>query len=319
MAKPKGIEPSSSRQMPVAQPLSYGLYPMRARNTTVCKAARQPGLGEPRHEALDQEAEVAGQLWQNPAQKATQISRFRQIVRAIRLFTAIIHFETTVAADSDYASFIACRHTGSEVNFSPAHEPFPAPPRQTLQMMQARDDEIIRRIAAKDQSAIEALYASHQVRVYRFILRRVRSEAVAEELVNEVFMEIWRNAAKFEGRSSLSSWMLAIAHNRAISAMRRRREEAMDEETAAAIPDEGDTPEVEAQKGDKGALIRQCIGQLSDDHGAVIDLVYYHEMSVGEVAEVLGVPANTVKTRLFHARKKLSELLSHAGVDRGWP
>jgi RNA polymerase sigma-70 factor (ECF subfamily) len=113
--------------------------------------------------------------------------------------------------------------------------------------------------------------------------------------------------------------MLAIAHNRAISAMRRRREEAMDEETAAAIPDEGDTPEVEAQKGDKGALIRQCIGQLSDDHGAVIDLVYYHEMSVGEVAEVLGVPANTVKTRLFHARKKLSELLSHAGVDRGWP
>ena len=186
-------------------------------------------------------------------------------------------------------------------------------------MMQTRDDDLIGRIAAKDQSAIEALYGAHQVRVYRFILRRVRSEAVAEELTNEVFMEVWRNAAKFEGRSSLSSWMLSIAHNRAVSTLRKRREEAMDEETAAAIPDDADTPEVETQKADKGALLRQCIAQLSDDHATVVDLVYYHEMAVGEVAEVLGVPANTVKTRLFHARKNLSELLKAAGVDRGWP
>jgi len=186
-------------------------------------------------------------------------------------------------------------------------------------MMQPRDDDLIRRIAAKDQSAIEALYGAHQVRVYRFILRRVRSEAVAEELTNEVFMEVWRNAAKFEGRSSLSSWMLSIAHNRAVSTLRKRREEAMDEETAAAIPDDADTPEVETQKADKGALMRQCIAQLSEEHATVVDLVYYHEMAIGEAAEVLGVPANTLKTRLFHARKNLSELLKAAGVDRGWP
>ena len=186
-------------------------------------------------------------------------------------------------------------------------------------MTQTRDDELIRRIAQKDQAAIEALYASHQLRVHRFILRRVRSEAIAEELTNEVFMEVWRNAGKFEGRSTLSSWMLSIAHNRAVSMLRKRREEAMDEETAAAIPDDSDTPEVETQKADKSALMRQCIGQLSEEHGTVVDLVYYHEMGVGEVAEVLGIPANTVKTRLFHARKKLSELLIAAGVDRGWP
>ncbi len=105
-------------------------------------------------------------------------------------------------------------------------------------MTQTRDDELIRRIAQKDQAAIEALYASHQLRVHRFILRRVRSEAIAEELTNEVFMEVWRNAGKFEGRSTLSSWMLSIAHNRAVSMLRKRREEAMDEETAAAIPDD---------------------------------------------------------------------------------
>lgn len=186
-------------------------------------------------------------------------------------------------------------------------------------MTPIRDDDIIRRIAAKDQSAIETLYACYHLRVYRFILRRVRSEAIAEELTNEVFMEVWRNASKFEGRSSLASWMLAIAHNRSVSTLRKRREEAMDDDAVAAIPDDGDTPEVETQKSDKGALLRQCIGHLSDEHATVVDLVYYHEMAIGEVAEVLGVPANTVKTRLFHARKNLSVLLQKAGGDRGWP
>lgn len=186
-------------------------------------------------------------------------------------------------------------------------------------MTQAREEDLIRRIAAQDQSAIEALFATHQLRVFRFILRRVKSEAVAEELTNEVFMEVWRNAAKFEGRSSVSSWMLGIAHNRAISSLRRRREEPIDEGAAEALPDLSDTPEVEAQKHDKGNLLRQCIARLSPDHAVVVDLVYYQELSVQEAAEVVGVPVNTIKTRMFHARKRLSALLAEVGVDRGWP
>ncbi len=186
-------------------------------------------------------------------------------------------------------------------------------------MTEVRDDELVRRIAARDQSAIEALFARYQVRVFRFIQRRVRSEALAEELTNEVFMEVWRNASKFEGRSSFSSWVFAIAHNRAISAMRKRREDELDDGMAEAIPDDADTPEATAQKSDKGALLRACIGRLSTEHATVIDLVYYHEMSIAEVAGVVGIPENTVKTRMFHARKKLSQLLAEAGVDRGWP
>jgi len=186
-------------------------------------------------------------------------------------------------------------------------------------MTQSQDAQLIKRVAAKDQSAIEVLYTTYQLRVFRFILRRVRSEAVAEELTNEVFMEVWRGAAKFEGRSSLSSWMFGIAHNRAISSLRKRREEGMDEGVAEAIPDDADTPEVKAQKVDKGDALRRCIKQLSAEHATVVDLVYYQEMSVNEAAEVLGIPANTVKTRMFHARKNLSELLLEAGVDRGWP
>lgn len=181
------------------------------------------------------------------------------------------------------------------------------------------DTELIGRIAKQDQTAIEVLFGRYQVRVFRFVLRLVRSEAVAEELTNEVFMEVWRNAARFEGRSSLSSWMLGIAHNRAISSLRKRREAELDDETAGTIADDSDNPEVAAQKTDKGALLRACMERLSDEHKTIVDLVYYHEMSIAEVADVVGIPQNTVKTRMFYARKKLSEFLKEAGVDRGWP
>ena len=85
------------------------------------------------------------------------------------------------------------------------------------------------------------------------------------------------------------------------------------------IADTDDNPEVVAQKADKGAIMRRCLDGLSAEHRAIIDLVYYHEQSIAEVSAVLGIPEATVKTRMFYARKKLSELLKAAGVDRGWP
>lgn len=191
--------------------------------------------------------------------------------------------------------------------------------RRALTMSGPSDTDLIKRIASQDQTAVEVLYGRYQVRVFRFILRLVKSEAVAEELTNEVFMEVWRNASRFEGRSSLSSWILGIAHNRSISSLRKRRESEMDDDAAGAIPDDADSPEVVAQKTDKGALLRACMERLSDEHKTIIDLVYYHEMSIAEVSETVGIPQNTVKTRMFYARKKLSEFLMEAGVDRGWP
>ena len=73
------------------------------------------------------------------------------------------------------------------------------------------------------------------------------------------------------------------------------------------------------QKKDTGAVLRQCMTKLSAEHREIIDLVYYHEKSVEEVAKIVGVPENTVKTRMFYARKRLGELLKAAGVERGWP
>ncbi len=101
--------------------------------------------------------------------------------------------------------------------------------------------------------------------------------------------------------------------------MRRKPEEGLDDEAAGAIEDTSDDPELAVQKKDKGAVLRKCLQGLSPDHREVIDLVYYHEKSVEEVAEIIGIPEATVKTRMFYARKRLSELLKAAGIDRGWP
>ncbi len=183
----------------------------------------------------------------------------------------------------------------------------------------ASDQDLIERIATQDQTAVSVLFARHQVRVYRFILRMTRNEAIAEELTNEVFLDVWRQAARYEGRSSVTTWMLAIAHNKTVSVLRKKTEDTLDEQTANTLTDVSDAPDVTAQKQNKAMIMRDCMEHLSVEHKQVIDLVYYHEKSVREVSEILGIPQNTVKTRMFYARKQLSELLLEAGIDRGWP
>ena len=166
---------------------------------------------------------------------------------------------------------------------------------------------------------MQVLFARHHVRVYRFVLRLVRDELVAEDLISEVFLDVWRQAGRFEGRSQVSTWLLAIARFKALSALRRRPDEELDDETAEAIEDPSDDPEVALDKKDKSAAIRKCLEKLSAEHREIIDLVYYHEKSVEEVAQIVGIPENTVKTRMFYARKRLAELLKAAGIERGWP
>jgi len=186
--------------------------------------------------------------------------------------------------------------------------------------MQTTSDEIlIGRIAGGDRLAMQVLFARHHVRVYRFVLRLVRNEATAEDLISEVFLDVWRQAGKFEGRSAVSTWLLAIARFKALSVLRRKPEQELDEKTAEAIVDTADDPQVALEKKDKGAVLRKCMSALSAEHREIIDLVYYHEKSVEEVAEIVGIPAAIVKTRMFYARKKLAELLKEQGVERGWP
>ena len=188
-----------------------------------------------------------------------------------------------------------------------------------MAMQAPADEALIGRIARGDRLAMQVLFARHHVRIYRFVLRLLRDEMAAEDVIGEVFLDVWRQANRFEGRSAVSTWLIAIARFKALSLLRKRREDGLDDEAAALIEEPSDDPELSLAKVDKGEKLRRCLSALSREHREVIDLVYYHEKSVEEVAQIIGIPENTVKTRMFYARKKLAEQCRMAGIDRGWP
>ena len=174
------------------------------------------------------------------------------------------------------------------------------------------DETLIGRIAGGDQLAMRTLFARHRVPVYRWLLRIVRDKTLAEDLVSDVFLDVWRQATSFKGRASVSTWLLAIARYKALSARRRRIDAEWDARTASTIADPADDPEATLQKKKRSELLRDSLAQLSPEHGEVIDLVYYHGKSVKEVADIVGIAEATVKTRMFYARKKLAELVGPA-------
>ena len=176
------------------------------------------------------------------------------------------------------------------------------------------DETLIRAIAAGDRRAMQALYARYSVRIYRFVLRLTNDRSLAEDIASEVFIDVWRGAEGFKVKSQVSTWMLAIARHKALSALRRRSDERLDE-NATAIADPADDAETTVDKRDRSALVQHCLSQLSTLHREVLDLIYYHEKSVDEVAEIVGAPTNTVKTRMFYARKRMQTLLDAAGLD----
>src|SRR5580704_16667178 len=181
------------------------------------------------------------------------------------------------------------------------------------------DEVLIARIARGDRLAMEELYGRHRVPVYRFVLRMVRNPTVAEDLNGDVFLDVWRQAGTFEGRSSVSTWIFSIARYKALNALSRRPTEELDDDKADTIPDQADDPEIALAKKDKAKVLRQCLLKLSTEHREIVNLVYYQHKSIEDVAGIVGIPEATVKTRMFYARKKLSEFLTEQGIERGWP
>lgn len=188
--------------------------------------------------------------------------------------------------------------------------------RQGIVAAQATSDEmLLESIANGGRTAMHILYSRHNVRVFRFVLRIVRDATVAEDLTSQVFLDVWRTAKKFERRSQVSTWLLSIARFKALTALRQRRHEDVDQEDVLEIPDQADTPETSLARNRTRAILRACVAKLSPAHREIINLVYYHEKSVEEVGAIIGIPQSTVKTRMFYARKQLADLLRGAGID----
>lgn len=176
------------------------------------------------------------------------------------------------------------------------------------------DDSLIMSIADGDKRAMVLLFMRYNVRIHRFVTRLTGNASFAEDVVSEVFLDVWRGAADFGGKSSVSTWLLGIARYKAMTALKRRTEAALDHDVAAAIADDADDPEVAAHQASRGVVIRKCLMRLPPALREVVDLIYYHEKTVAEVAEIVGIPPGTVKTRMFRARSLLQELLQSSGV-----
>jgi len=168
---------------------------------------------------------------------------------------------------------------------------------------------LVARVARGDVAAFDALFRRYAPRVMRFLERRTRGRQVIEEIVNDTMLVVWRKAGTFNRTSRVSTWILGIASRRRLKALARGDDRGgpVDggDEPIAAEPG----PEARLVAADARQRVADAIDALSDDQRSVVTLAYFEGRSYTEIAHVLGCPVNTVKTRMFHARRRLKDLL----------
>ena len=168
---------------------------------------------------------------------------------------------------------------------------------------------LVTRVAAGDLRAFEELYQLYERRVYHYICTFVRDGALAEEIVGDVMLAVWRGARDFAHQSRVSTWIFGIARHKAFDALRRTGRHDCE---AVAIDDVPDLPSQhdETQREQLGSVTRQALTKLSPEHQEVLRLVFYEELPYDEIAQLLRIPENTVKTRVFYAKQQLKRQMS---------
>ena len=174
---------------------------------------------------------------------------------------------------------------------------------------------LVRRIADGDRKAFEELFNVYGKRIFRYAYRMINDTGKAEEVTNDVMIEVWKSAGKFEERSSVSTWIIGITRFRALNAIRGKRVETVELESAPEAEDEQANVEQAQDRKSLNKAIRQQLTKLSPEHRDVIELTFFHGHSYKEIAEIAGCPENTIKTRMFHAKKQLEPLLKAIGVE----
>lgn len=174
----------------------------------------------------------------------------------------------------------------------------------------------IKQIAAGDRDAFEKLYGEYQKRLFRYFLRMVSATEVAEELTNDVLVEVWKKAGEFRGLSKVSTWIFGIAHYKAMNQYRGKKPATLDIEAAANEADPGATPEESAAQGNLKEKIKRALHALSPEHREVMELTFTNGLSYQEISDIMHCPVNTVKTRMFYAKKQLQEILEKMGIRR---
>jgi RNA polymerase sigma-70 factor (ECF subfamily) len=173
---------------------------------------------------------------------------------------------------------------------------------------------LLARITGGDREAFEELYRIYHPRLTRFLINLIRRPQLVEEVLNDTLMVVWERPDSFNGESKLSTWIFAIAYRKAMKAV-RRQDEPIEDFQAERRPSLAAGPEESVAQSRTHALLIRAMGELSADHRAVVDLTYFHEMGYREIAGILNCPVDTVKTRMFHARRHLRRRLEGALAD----
>ena len=177
------------------------------------------------------------------------------------------------------------------------------------------DVELLAKIARGDRQAFEELFGVYGKRIFRYAMRAINDVTRAEEVTNDVMVEVWKSAARFEGRSTVSTWIIGIARYVCLNAIRGKHLETVDLDHAPEPIDDSRDVEQVHDRATVHRLIREQVGKLSPEHRDVVELTFFHGHSYREIAEIAGCPENTVKTRMYHARRQLEPLLRVAGLD----
>ncbi|MEP5701248.1 MAG: sigma-70 family RNA polymerase sigma factor, partial [Sneathiella sp.] len=168
------------------------------------------------------------------------------------------------------------------------------------------DAELLNLVKTKDQSAFDEFYRRFEKKVYHFIRQKLNDPFEAYDILHEVFMEVWRQAERFEGRSKVSTWVFGIAFNKSVDRLRKRKHDQLDEEKHETIADEeGLSPMELVNATEEATFLQKCVEALSEAQRVVVQLAFFEDMSYPEIAAIIERPEGTVKTRIFHAKQAL--------------
>ncbi len=180
------------------------------------------------------------------------------------------------------------------------------------------DSELLRVCATGDEKAFAALYQRYEKRVFQYLMTVVNEATLAEETLVEVMLAVWKGLHTFQGQSKVSTWIFGIAHHKAVDSLRRltsQQRGGIPIEDIVESPDPKEGPLEEVDKQRLATLTQQALTHLSSDHRAIIHMAFYEEMSYPEIAQLLDIPVNTVKTRVYYAKQHLKRTLVRHGVN----
>ena len=174
---------------------------------------------------------------------------------------------------------------------------------------------LLARIAERDEHALEELYRRFEPRILAFAQQRLNDLAAASDTLNEVMLEIWKSASRFEGRSSVATWILSITRFRIIDRLRQRGGRVFEDIEESSLPDTSESAEAALANAADAQTVRACIQELPPAQRDAIHLAFFEDLSYAEIARVMDCPEGTVKTRVYHAKRALRACLASGLVE----